>query len=86
MVYRIATPAWRDGLEAPTRPLPAMHSGIAPRHSMMTCSGIMPMSSILMPSMAWQARAAMLPGESSRPSWIGVKATSTGGTATSTGR
>ena len=86
MVFRIATPAWRNGLEAPTKPLPAMHSGIGPRPSMTTCSGIVPIFSILMPSMAWQATAAMLPGESSRPNRIGVKATSTGGTATSTGR
>jgi hypothetical protein len=78
MVYRIATPASRDGLEAPTRPLPAMHSGIALRHSMTTSSGTVPIPRILMPSMAWQARAAMLPGESSRSSWIGGTATSTG--------
>jgi hypothetical protein len=77
--FRIGAPAWRSVSTPPTRRLSAMRSGIVPTPSTATCSGFMPIPSILMHSVGWQATTAMLPKESRRPCWIGVMVTVIGG-------
>jgi hypothetical protein len=79
MVFRIGAPAWRSVSTPPTRRLSAMRSGIVPTPSTTTCSGLMPIPSILMHSVGWQATTAMLPKESRRPCRIGVMVTVIGG-------